>query len=67
MSRVYCSDSCTIRLAQTVPPDVLLVKPVIAQVTATELSGWLGRVDVHTNYTRLEGFNHQEAPQRIYN
>ena len=30
----------------TVPPDVLLVTSVIAQKTATELGGWLGRVVV---------------------
>lgn len=39
MSRVHVS-------TQTVPPDVLLVNPVIAQETATELSEWLGRVTV---------------------
>ena len=33
--------------AWTVPPDVLLMIPVIAQVTSTELGGWLGRVNVH--------------------
>ncbi len=37
--------------AWTVPPDVLLVIPVIAQVTSTELSGWLGRVSVQLQYT----------------
>lgn len=31
----------------TVPPDVLLVTPVIVQGTSTELGGWLGRVVVH--------------------
>jgi len=37
--------------SQTVPPDVLLVNPVIAQETATELSGWLGHVVVQGYYT----------------
>lgn len=40
-------------LAGTVPPDVLLMKPVVAQVAPTELGGWLGRVNVQSNYTML--------------
>lgn len=34
-----------------VPPDVLLVIPVIAQVASTELGGWLGRFGVQLQYT----------------
>lgn len=36
-----------------VPPDVLLVNPVIAQETATELGGWLGRVIARLYYTMM--------------
>ena len=36
--------------SQTVPPDVLLVNPVIAQDTSAELGGWLGHVIVQDYY-----------------
>jgi len=45
---------------QTVPPDVLLVNPVIAQEASAELGGWLGRVVVRTYYTKLKRTRHQQ-------
>lgn len=42
-------------LVGTVPPDVLLMIPVIAQEASTELGGWLGRVFVLVQYTMHQG------------
>lgn len=60
MSRVYA-------LAQTVPPDVLLVNPVIVQETSTELGGWLNRFNVQGYYTtRNQALTSTSTPSTGY-